>query len=228
MSANALRHRNHRERVARHGTEAEIGAKQVIGNREEWLLAGVAELAPFMPAEIPPVQISVERSVRSWVGRCFIPNEQSPVAHVFVGADVTDPATVLEIVHHELCHAVLGRAIGPHLHGKPFRDLLKASKPGEGYQAIAERLGDYPHVPQRKPPARPRTFKIRYNCPACGYTVEFNEFYLEVLNETGEGVRCPIHHRSVMAEPRRWWGKPCEECARPGHQNIICDCACHE
>ena len=141
--------------------------------REQWLNGAVKELEPELikqanllagkythfHKELPSVKVSVTQPTRGKaIGTCWSDKASSEGYYeIFISATEDDPMRVLDILTHELCHAV-DRLISKH--GTPFKRLAYAmgltGKPTatvasdefkEKYKPIIEsKLGDYPHA----------------------------------------------------------------------------------
>lgn len=159
--------------------------------REEWLRNAAAELLadvvlPMAPGHaMAPLQISVGfpkgRHGRGRAGgQCWSPSlARDGAAHIFVSPerDGTEVLEILGTVTHELVHAVVGPDCGHH---GPFRRLalavgfrapLTGSVPDERLSvrlnAMAGRLGPFPHGALRVPPSRAGSRLRLWEC-ACG------------------------------------------------------------
>jgi hypothetical protein len=155
--------------------------------REQWLVAAVAELdaVVFTPHHypVPAVKVSCSwpggGSARKRIGECW-PTSYSAagVNEIFISPRIADPVAALDILTHELVHAVddcqhghkgafirIGKQVG--LQGKPT-----SMSAGEGLrsvlQDIARSLGTYPHatldLSARK---QQKNRHLKYECPEC-------------------------------------------------------------
>lgn len=160
----------------------------INATREQWLEAGVAALNEqvFTPAHygLPPVKVSCSwpggGSARKRIGECW-PRSYSKagINEVFISPRIADPVAALDILTHELVHAIddcqhghkgafirIGKQVG--LQGKPT-----SMAAGEGLRAvltgIAAALGPYPHseldLSARK---KQSTRNLKHECPDCG------------------------------------------------------------
>lgn len=154
--------------------------------REGWLRAGMVELKTVLEDatasmdggartfDPDKVQVSVgyAKGKPKAIGQCFGPNWTGNDTHsVFVCPSLEVPSRVLDILLHELIHAAVG--VG-HGHKKPFSSVAKkvglSGKPTATFaaedsellkklEAIASKLGDYPHAKMsggagpKRPPA---------------------------------------------------------------------------
>ncbi|UVK59064.1 SprT-like protease [Microbacterium phage Cen1621] len=140
-------------------------APATYSTREEWLIAAIAELAPLFAElghELPTVRVSVGwGSSRAAVtlGECWHPKSATDgVGQVFIAPSLDDAVRILDVLAHELVHAINHRN-GENGHGAAFARIAKplgltgkmtASVAGEELKAklvdIADRLGAYPHA----------------------------------------------------------------------------------
>ncbi len=157
--------------------------------REEWLEAGVRHLTVNFKSAgyaLPPVKVSCSwpggGSARKRIGECWPTHfSAAKVNEIFISPRISDPVAALDILTHELCHAVddcksghkapfvkIARALG--LEGKPTSthagDALKVS-----LQCIAKAIGPYPHstldLSARK---KQTTRNLKHECSDCGAT----------------------------------------------------------
>lgn len=191
--------------------------------REGWLTAAAGALAPvFAAADIElPASVAVScgfpggAPILKTIGQCWkTATALDGRAHIFVSPLLHDPVEVLEVLAHELVHAVddcehkhrgpfakMARAIG--LEGK-----LTATHAGPELrlwlEQIAAELGDYPHaglVPETKPKTQSTRMR-KVECPACGYIVRTTAKWLAVGVPT-----CPCE-TEMIAEPDPDEGEP--------------------
>lgn len=184
----------------------------VHGNRETWLRAAVVELAPMFAERVghkdprarimPSVRVSCgfpsaggKGKRKQTIGECW-PRDRSAdkVNQVFVSPTLADPVRVLDVLVHELCHAVDDCKSG---HKAPFKTLahamllegpITATVAGDAFKAeiaapIIAKLGPYPHAgldvsKSTKPTQATRMLKAE--CPGCGYAVRLSRKWLEV------------------------------------------------
>lgn len=176
-------------------------AQPLSQTREAWLLAAVEALRPHFQAagEELPERVRV---ATGWpggrgkkdgvVGQCWMPEATADgVPGVFISPVEGDPIRVLDILVHELVHA-----IGHRGHRGPFAKLAAkvglekpwtATKAGERLREdvlkpIAEALGAYDHA-VITPGARLKvqsTRMLKLECPECGYTVRTTRKWIEV------------------------------------------------
>lgn len=188
--------------------------------REEWLLAAVAELAPLFAdvgATVPPVRVSVgwpggSGRKANVIGQCWAPDAAADgVAQLFVSPVLGDAERVLDVLLHELVHAVdrnvsghrgrfvtLARAVG--LEGKPTETIAGDDLRGRLAPALA-RLGPYPHAPitpKRRGSEDPKTQGTRMLKVSCaegsGYVARITRKWLD---EYGAPI-CPCHGERML------------------------------
>lgn len=171
--------------------------------REGWLQAAVTEFRPDFAAlghELPPVHISVGfpggGSRRTRIGECWMPSASSDgVGHIFVSPILSDGLRVLDVLAHELTHAV-NHAEGHNGHGAEFSAIAKplglvgkmtATEAGpklvERLKAMLAVLGDYPHPklsPGGSPAKKQSTRMIKLECDDCGYVVRTTQKWIDV------------------------------------------------
>jgi hypothetical protein len=194
---------------------------QKFQTREEWLVAGVEALRPIFAqegAEIPAVKVSVgwpggRGRKNSVIGQCWHPSAaKDEAAHIFVSPVLDDAVRVLDVLAHELVHAVdrnesghkgnfarLAKAIG--LEGK-----MTATVAGEGLKdcltrIVEEDLGEYPHGALVNPgdgadgPKKQGTRMLKVECAeGSGYVVRMTRKWID---EVGCPV-CPCHGETMV------------------------------
>ncbi|AUG84842.1 SprT-like protease [Microbacterium phage Dismas] len=177
--------------------------------RESWLTEAVTELRALFEREgyeVPEVHVSVgwpHGGRASTIGQCFAGSaSEDGVGHVFISPVLKDPVRVLDVLLHELVHAV-NHANDETGHGKPFKTIavklgltgkMTATVAGEALKAelteVAARLGDFPHAaltPQAKGKSRSGK-SIKLQC-ASGedYVVSISKARLEAYG----APKCP-------------------------------------
>lgn len=180
-----------------------------LKNREAWYSAAAEKLgqAVFKPVgyELPRFRIGCGFPVgsRKAIGQCF--GEQvskDKTYEIFVSPVLNDPVVILEVLIHELSHAVAGTKAG---HKKPFIEVMRAVgmvKPWKQSHAgadliavldtIQEKLGPYPHaelVPTKREGKKQTTRLLKVQCPECEYVVRVTRKWLD---EVGAPL-CPVH-----------------------------------
>lgn len=157
--------------------------------REQWLVAAVEALTKrvFKPSkfEVPEVRVSVgwpggRGKKKGVIGQCFATSStDDKVAQIFVSPVVSDALGALIVVAHELVHAVddcksahksgfikIAREIGFTPKWTVATEDVITDEFREKLEAIAEKLGTYPHAAIR-PTERPKvqkTYLIKLVC----------------------------------------------------------------
>ncbi len=148
-----------------------------ITNRETWLLAAIEQMRPIFAEvgeTIPAVKVSVgwpggsSSRKNSVIGQCWHKNAAADeIAQIFVSPVLDDASRVLDVLAHELVHAIdenesghkgnfarIAKGIG--LEGK-----MTATVAGEALKArldeIVAEIGSYPHARLVAPGERPAT-----------------------------------------------------------------------
>lgn len=190
--------------------------------REEWLVAAVEALRPMFSAltseTVPAVRVSVgwpggNGRKNSVIGQCWSTKVAADeISQVFISPVLDDAVRVLDVLAHELIHAIddctsghkgrfakIAKALG--LEGK-----MTATVAGPGLKAeldqIAAELGEYPHAALVNPgqgadgPKKQGTRMLKVECEAgSGYKVRITRQWLD---EYG-APKCPCHDE-VMVE----------------------------
>ncbi|MGO4251270.1 hypothetical protein AB4Y81_03295 [Paenarthrobacter sp. TAF1] len=188
--------------------------------REEWLVAAVAALAPIFAAveeTLPEVRVSVgwpggNGRKNSVIGQCWSTKVASDsVSQLFISPVLEDAVRVLDVLAHELIHAIddcvsghkgrfakIAKAVG--LTGK-----MTATVAGDDLKAelekIAANLGDYPHAAIVNPgqgadgPKKQTTRMMKVECSeGSGYKARMTRQWLE---EYGAPF-CPCHNEQMI------------------------------
>lgn len=173
-------------------------------NREEYLLAAVDHLAPIFKREgytLPAVNVSCSwpggGSARKRIGECWPRRASASKANeIYISPVIADSVRALDILAHELCHAVddcknghrapftkIARSIG--LEGKPTATIAGADLEKE-LQGIVSKLGDYPH--KAMTPVRPKqsTRMLKITCDDCGAIWRMSKKYADQVTS------CPV------------------------------------
>ncbi|WIC90200.1 SprT-like protease [Arthrobacter phage VroomVroom] len=186
--------------------------------REEWLVAAIEEFRPLFGAlaneTLPAVRVSVgwpggSGRKNSVIGQCWATSQSKDnVAQLFISPVLDDASRVLDVLAHELIHAIddcvsghkgrftkIAKAIG--LTGK-----MTATVAGDELKAeldkIHEILGDYPHAALAggagaHTPKKQGTRMLKVECPESGYTARTTKKWLE---EYGAPI-CPCHQEPM-------------------------------
>lgn len=180
-------------------------------NREEWLMKAIEKLGKKIEsngATMVEVRVSVGfpkasgRDSNKVIGQCFngiASDDGRP--QIFISPILDDSARVLDVLLHELIHAVLPLGAG---HGAPFKRLavacgltgqMTATVASDELKAeltdIIAELGEYPHARLDVSGVKKQgTRLIKCYCPECGYTVRTSQKWLDL----GGAPICPITH----------------------------------
>lgn len=189
--------------------------------RETWLQAGVAGLEKIFTDAgytLPAVKVSCSwpggGSARKRIGECWSRSASAAkINEIFISPTVSEPVAALDILAHELCHAVDDCASG---HRKPFAKIAKAIGL-EGkmtatvagplllpkLQAIAVKLGDYPHATLSLAGRKKQgTRMIKVECSDCGGVFRTTQKWLD---EAEHALCCPFCRSedvSINGEPQ--------------------------
>ncbi len=168
---------------------------------------------------VPPVRVSIgwpgsgQRS--TVVGECWGTRSCADgVNQIFLVPSLADPVAVLDVLAHELVHAVDDCR---HGHGKAFRRIaldvglegprMRTASAGAALKArlevIAADLGVFPHAALARRAPRPRPAnRPQARCPQCRYRLSIPKRFLHL----GPPL-CP-EHRTEMEPLGDWEGLP--------------------
>lgn len=189
-------------------------ATQSHATREAWLMAGVQRITPIFAAQghvVPPVRVSIgwsgsgQRSTH--IGECW-PTTRSAdgINQIFIVPSLDDAVQVLDVLTHELVHAVDDCQ---HGHGKVFKEIalsvglegprMRSASAGQLLRgrltAIAAALGPFPHGRlSRRPPRAMNPNPPRAQCPRCDYRLAIPKKFLHI----GPPI-CPAHQVPMEA-----------------------------
>jgi len=161
-------------------------------NRETWLNALTAELAPLFEEYGKPLPKRLRMTCgfttsRKAIGQCHYPEgSMDGTTEIFIHPGQADPVDVAQILVHELCHAALGAGFG---HGPEFGKIarhfklegkLTATYAGESFrlliQPLLDKIGAYPHATLISgtngadvPKKQVNKAHINLNCPEDGF-----------------------------------------------------------
>lgn len=184
-----------------------------LQTREEWLVAAVAALGEvvFAPAsiELPAVRVSVgwpggRGSKNNVIGQCWSTGAaKDKTANLFISPVLDDAARVLDVLAHELIHAVDDCQNG---HKGPFARMAKAIGLTGSMRAtvasdelkatlsalVTDRLGAYPHaalVTMAGTSGTPKqtTRMLKVECGSTGYTARTTAKWLDAYG----APKCP-------------------------------------
>ena len=168
-------------------------------NREAWLQAAVAKLAPIFKAighEVPPVKTSIgfpSGGIRSnAIGQCWARGgAKDKLNHIFISPTLGSAYEAIDTLAHELIHAVDDCV---HKHGKefkaialaigmkgPMRSASAAEKLKPKLEAILKELPPYPHGKLNAPATRVQSSPPpKACCDICGYKVTVPKRFLHI------------------------------------------------
>ncbi len=177
--------------------------------REQWLAAAGLLLTKHVFAD-EAVPANIKYSC-SWpgggsrtkrIGECWSPSASAGSSHeIFISPLKSDTLRVLDILTHEMVHAIVGVEAG---HKGAFKRLavavglegkMTATTAGadllEKLEVVAGELGDYPHsemTPGAGPTKKQTTRLLKAECGECGYVVRITRKWADEL-----GACCPAH-----------------------------------
>jgi hypothetical protein len=196
-------------------------AAPTFATREEWLLAATAELSVIFESvgeTLPSIRVSVgwpggRGKKGNVIGQCWAASAAADnVSQVFISPTLADAERVLDVLAHELVHAVddcqsghkgrfakIAKAIG--LTGKMTETVAGDDLKAE-LCAIVQRIGAYPHAALAGDadgadgPKKQGTRMLKVECDEdSGYVVRMTRKWLD---EYG-APKCPCHD-VVMVE----------------------------
>jgi len=183
-----------KKRVFKHRADSKVTASL---ERQQWLEHAVEALR----AKFADVGFSVPEKIRvsiGWpkragscgaIGECWSTAASSDQHHeLFISPQLTDGATIVHVLAHEMDHATVGTDAG---HGKAFkhcalaiglRGPMRATTPGPEFTAWSEALfkciGPYPAGYLTDSPKQ-TTRLIGCQCGTCGYKVRVTRMWLD-------------------------------------------------
>lgn len=189
--------------------------------REAWLVDAVEALSLKVFGKVgyvvPNVRVSVGFPVgrgktRSVLGQCWHPDAAEDKApHIFINPTLTDGLRVLDVLAHELVHAI---DKGEHGHTGAFRTMataigltgkMTATVAGpllrDELAEVLAMIGDYPHAaltPSEATTTKQSTRMLLSECPeGSGYKVRLTAKWLK---EYGAPF-CPCHNERMTGAP---------------------------
>lgn len=187
----------------------------IHATREQWLTRATEVMRSGLfkqaGAEIPTVRLSVgfpggSRGKKA-IGQYWpSPLISDQVPQVFISPVIGDPIRALDILVHELVHAVHPTA----KHGKVFKRLavavgltgkMTATVAGPELtaklKALSQELGPYPHgqISLANRPGKQGTRLVKVACPSCEYPVRVTRKWLDDLGAPS----CPCGETMVEA-----------------------------
>lgn len=186
--------------------------------REEWLEAAIIELSKtvFLGEKMPEVRVSTgftgSRNGNKAIGVCWSPLASiDNKAQLFISPIIDNSLRALDILAHELCHAIVGNE---HGHKGPFAKLarkiglegkLTATTAGpellKRLNEVVKLLGPYPHsalTPSKSGVKKQGTRMIKCECGECGYTVRTVNKWLDVYG----APLCPCNEQPMTIEQK--------------------------
>lgn len=179
--------------------------------REAYLNKGVAKLAPLFKAQgytLPPVKVSCSwpggRGNRNkTIGQCWAKSaSEAEINEIFISPILDDSVKVLDILTHELIHAIDDCE---HGHRKEFTKIMRAigleGKPtathaGERLHAelsiIVDKLGAYPHKRLTPQGAKQKGRQLKASCNDCGAVWRMSKQWLDLATS------CPVCQSSYI------------------------------
>lgn len=175
-------------------------------NRENYLSEGVQALTALVfevqGYKVPPVQVSCSwpggrGSKNKTIGQCW-PKAASDASinEIFISPSIDDSVKALEILAHELIHAIDDCA---HGHRKEFTSIMRAigleGKPtathaGERLhdelKTIAANLGNYPHSKLTPSAPKQKSRQLKASCGECGAVWRMSSKWLMLATS------CPV------------------------------------
>ena len=180
--------------------------------REQWLSQATEELRALFKqhGDTIPTQVrsscgfpskSALASKNRRIGECWSSAASADShAEIFISPTISDSARVLDILAHELIHAVHpgdghGKKFGKTARAIGLEGKMTATVAGPQFTAWAEpvlaRLGAYPHADLVPSNAQKKqtTRMLKCYCPECGYTVRVAGKWIEAMG----APMCPEH-----------------------------------
>ena len=170
-------------------------------NRETWLNKAIKELGTKVfnrnDIEVPPVKISVgftsnRGDKQKVLGACWSQKASNDnVAQIFIVPTFSDSLRVLDVLAHELIHAIKPDAG----HGKDFKKIalkiglqgpMRSTNAGPTLticlKSIIKRIGKYPHSDLNPSIGRKKqgTRMLKAVCFHCGYIVRLTKTWAEL------------------------------------------------
>ena len=193
--------------------------------REQWLEAAVKLIIKqiFTPAsvEVPEVRVSVgwpggRGPKKNVIGQCFAAHTTADkVAQIFVTPAIDDAYTTVETLTHEIIHAVavdedgvsaghrgefirIAKEIG---FTAPWKSTPASEELREKLQAIADKLGVYPHaaINVGDRPTVQKTYYLKVQCP------EDDEYFVRMTQTKIDDFgypKCPCHDKEMVEEEK--------------------------
>lgn len=176
--------------------------------REQWLLAAVEVIRARASIPIPAVNVSCSwpggGSPKKRIGECW-PRKASAagINEVFISPKLEDPVHVVQILVHELAHAVddcvhghkagftaIAKQLG--CEGRPTQMVPPEAWAKEVADAVIARVGGFPHRKLDKAASgqkKQSTRMIKCECPACGAVWRMAQKHIDAAEH---GMWCPV------------------------------------
>jgi hypothetical protein len=169
-------------------------------HRESWLDRATILVRPLFDAAgagpYPLLRTSCGwpgGGTRSRIGECWSQTcSDDTSTEIFISPVLDDPVQVLDVLVHELVHAIVGCE---HGHKAPFRKLaiavgltgkMTATEATPELKAklekIAKKLGPYPHAKLSRSTRKKQTTRmIKCECKGCGFVCRTTRTWLDLL-----------------------------------------------
>jgi hypothetical protein len=192
--------------------------------REQWLVAALTHLKRIVEPHLKgeqKVDIKKYRVSVGWpsgggdkIGQCWDPVASDGGVHeMFISPEIAEPLRVLDILLHELVHAVVGikeghrgefkrvaRAVG--LEGKLTATVVTPDSPLHKQLAIiSSKLGEYPHqkLKRLRKGRRPWEKRLMFHSPTLG--IEYRAFMILSQVKRHGPPRDPLGDKMVPYKP---------------------------
>lgn len=183
-------------------------------NREAWLVAATEQLRDGLFKRngevVPPVKVSIGfpggGSARKRIGECWNGKAASDrIPQVFISPVLAEPVRVLDVLVHELIHAIVPDAG----HKAPFKRIaVKVGLTGKMTATVAgpelekqlrelsQSLGEFPHAQLSLSDRKKQTTRLnKVQCSRCGYTCRVTATWLK---DYGPPI-CPCNFKVMTA-----------------------------
>lgn len=191
-------------------------------NREKWLNDAVdhgirdlfADAGYALPEYYAAVSIPQAGGIRHVLGMCYYRGGDG-LCQIMINPIVKDGILALEVLIHELVHAVCGpdAAHGPvfkrcalavGLKGGPYRNVKESMRATVGtpelkekLEAIISKIGEYPHPGLNLGGAKQSTRQRKLKCPMCKFQVYTSAKQIEFAQSWGD-LKCPCCNVSMF------------------------------
>ena len=186
-------------------------------NRETWLNAITTHfIAPHFEAQGYTLPANVRMacsltSTKKAIGQCWSSiASQDNHFEIMIAPSIAESNRVVDILIHELAHAVVGIAEG---HNKVFAKCARAvGLEGKMTATIAtpelnatisqwvEQMGAYPHAPLTQSNIKKQSTRmIKCHCPDCGYQVYTSRKWIELAMPLCPDSECESYATQMIA-----------------------------